>query len=180
MDHRVNVKGTISLKPLHPKLFFTQNCIANFTKCQSLWRKKEMEEQKENKSFVTINVHAARDMLNSDGYRYLDVRTVEEFNKSHVENAHNVPYMFLTEQGRVKNPDFIAQVEPIYNKDDHLIVACNSGGRSSQASIDLLNYGYKHVVNMGGGYSAWVDAGFAGDKPEEELKTSCKFRPKKS
>ena len=30
---------------------------------------------------------------------------------------------------------------------------------------------------MEGGYSAWVDSGFAGDKPAEELKTFCKFRP---
>ena len=31
---------------------------------------------------------------------------------------------------------------------------------------------------MGGGYSAWVDSGLAGgDKPAEELKTVCKFRP---
>jgi len=29
---------------------------------------------------------------------------------------------------------------------------------------------------MGGGYSAWVDAGFAGEKPAEELKSSCKIR----
>lgn len=37
--------------------------------------------------------------------------------------------------------------------------------------------GYEHVANMGGGYSAWVDSGFAGDKPSEELKIACKFRP---
>ncbi|XP_015952826.1 protein HIGH ARSENIC CONTENT 1, mitochondrial [Arachis duranensis] len=139
-----------------------------------------MEDHKEHQNFVTIDVHAAKDMLNLDGYHYLDVRTVEEFNKSHVENAQNVPYMFLTEQGRVQNPDFIDQVEAIYKKDDHLIVACNSGGRASRACVDLLDHGYKHVVNMGGGYSAWVDAGFAVDKPPEELKTSCKFRPKQS
>ena len=30
---------------------------------------------------------------------------------------------------------------------------------------------------MGGGYSAWVDNGLAGEKPPEELKTACKFRP---
>ena len=30
---------------------------------------------------------------------------------------------------------------------------------------------------MGGGYSAWVDSCLAGDKPPEELKTACKFRP---
>jgi hypothetical protein len=37
--------------------------------------------------------------------------------------------------------------------------------------------GFEHVTNMEGGYSAWVDSGFAGDKPAEELKTFCKFRP---
>ncbi|KAF8081836.1 hypothetical protein N665_0864s0014 [Sinapis alba] len=55
-------------------------------------------------------------------------------------------------------------------------VACNSGGRASRACVDLLNAGYEHVTNMEGGYSAWVDAGFAGDKPAAELKTACKFR----
>ncbi|KAE9616392.1 putative Rhodanese-like domain-containing protein [Lupinus albus] len=103
--------------------------------------------------------------------------SVEEFNKSHVENAHNVPYMFITEAGRVKNPDFIAHVSAIRKSEDNLVVACNSGGRSLKASVDLIDSGFKHIVNMGGGYSAWVDAGFAGNNPAEKLKTACKFRP---
>lgn len=37
--------------------------------------------------------------------------------------------------------------------------------------------GYEHVANIEGGYSAWVDAGFAGDKSAAELKTACRFRP---
>lgn len=40
-----------------------------------------------------------------------------------------------------------------------------------------VTQGYEHIINMGGGYSGWVDAGFAGNIPAEELKTSCKFRP---
>ncbi|KAJ1418526.1 Rhodanese-like domain [Sesbania bispinosa] len=136
-----------------------------------------MAAQQDQQNLATVDVHTAKDLLNSSGYRYLDVRSVEEFNKSHVENAHNVPYMFITEAGRVKNPDFVNQVAAICKNEDHLIVACNSGGRSSRACVDLIDSGYKNVVNMGGGYSAWVDAGFAGNKPAEELKTSCKFRP---
>ncbi|KAG4984946.1 hypothetical protein AAZX31_12G017000 [Glycine max] len=136
-----------------------------------------MDAPKDHQNVVTIDVHAAKDLLNSSGYRYLDVRSVEEFNKSHVENAHNVPYVFITEAGRVKNPDFVDQVAAICKNEDHLIVACNSGGRSLRASVDLLDSGFKNIVNMGGGYSAWVDAGFAGNKPGEDLKTSCKFRP---
>ncbi|XP_047177162.1 protein HIGH ARSENIC CONTENT 1, mitochondrial isoform X1 [Vigna umbellata] len=150
-----------------------------------------MDAPKDHQNVVTIDVHAAKNLLNSSDYRYLDVRSVEEFNKSHAENAYNVPYMFITEAGkmslkgqsksikiwgRVKNPDFVEQVAAICENEDHLIVACNSGGRSLRASVDLLDSGFKHIVNMGGGYSAWVDAGFAGDKPPEELKTSCKIR----
>uniref|UniRef100_A0A1J3CW90 Rhodanese-like domain-containing protein 19, mitochondrial n=1 Tax=Noccaea caerulescens TaxID=107243 RepID=A0A1J3CW90_NOCCA len=123
-----------------------------------------------------VDVYTAKGLL-SVGHRYLDVRTNEEFVKSHVEDALNIPYMFKTEEGRVINPDFLTQVASVCKKDEHLIVACNAGGRGSRACVDLLNAGYEHVANMGGGYSAWVDSGFAGDKPSEELKIACKFRP---
>ncbi|XP_022146257.1 protein HIGH ARSENIC CONTENT 1, mitochondrial [Momordica charantia] len=134
-----------------------------------------MEVEKRSEDVVTIDVRDARDMLQK-GYLYLDVRSVEEYNKSHVENALNVPYMFITPQGRVKNPDFLAQVSSVLKKEDHLVVACNSGGRALRACVDLLNAGFEHVRNMGGGYSAWVDSGFSGNKPPEELKIACKFR----
>ncbi|KAG6748482.1 hypothetical protein POTOM_048405 [Populus tomentosa] len=107
---------------------------------------------------ITVDVHAAKGLIAS-GHRYLDVRTAEEFNKSHVDNALNVPFMFKTDEGRVKNPEFLSKVASICNKDDYLVV------------------GFEHVTNMEGGYSAWVDSGFAGDKPADELKTFCKFRP---
>ncbi|XP_022985695.1 protein HIGH ARSENIC CONTENT 1, mitochondrial [Cucurbita maxima] len=134
-----------------------------------------MESEKRPEDVVTVDVQVAKDLLQK-GQLYLDVRTVEEYNKGHVENALNVPYMFLTPEGRVKNPDFLAQVTSILKKEDHVVVACNSGGRGHRACIDLRNAGYEHVKNMGGGYSAWVDSGFAGDKPAEELKIACKFR----
>ncbi|KAJ1415115.1 Rhodanese-like domain [Sesbania bispinosa] len=137
-----------------------------------------MDAQKNHQNVVTVDVHAAKDLLNSSGYCYLDVRTVKEFSNSHVENAHNVPYMVITEAGWVKNPDFVCQVAAICKKEDHLIVGCYSGGRSFRACVDLLDSGFKHVVNMGGGYSAWMeDAEFVGgNKQAEEQKTSCKFR----
>ncbi|KAI3853245.1 hypothetical protein MKW92_019417 [Papaver armeniacum] len=126
----------------------------------------------------TVDVHAAKNLLDSSGFRYLDVRTVEEYNKSHVENAINIPYLFKTPEGRLKNPEFLDQVSAVCTKDDQLVVACNSGGRSFMACTDLLQAGYANVKNMNGGYSAWVDNGLAGnDKPAEEMKTVCKFRP---
>ncbi|KAG6549422.1 hypothetical protein Mapa_009142 [Marchantia paleacea] len=40
----------------------------------------------------SVPVQVARELLNV-GHRYLDVRTVKEFDGGHVEGAVNVPYM---------------------------------------------------------------------------------------
>ncbi|KAK4757194.1 hypothetical protein SAY87_007321 [Trapa incisa] len=128
----------------------------------------------------TVDVHTAKGLLSNKDHVYLDVRTEEEFNKSHVEGALNVPFMFKTSEGKKKNPDFLSKVTAICKKEDRLVVGCNSGGRSIMACVELVNAGYANVRNMEGGYSKWVDAGFAADqgKPAEELKTACKFRSK--
>uniref|UniRef100_A0A1D1YSW6 Rhodanese-like domain-containing protein 19, mitochondrial n=1 Tax=Anthurium amnicola TaxID=1678845 RepID=A0A1D1YSW6_9ARAE len=117
---------------------------------------------------ATVDVHAAKDLVCS-GHRYLDVRTVEEFNKGHPEGALNVPYMFFTPQGRVKNTEFVEQVSKICSKDDHVVVGCASGVRSLQATADLLSAGFNHVKNMGGGFAAWTENGFAVRKPQSAL-----------
>uniref|UniRef100_A0A5B7B1M3 Putative thiosulfate sulfurtransferase 18 isoform X2 n=1 Tax=Davidia involucrata TaxID=16924 RepID=A0A5B7B1M3_DAVIN len=118
---------------------------------------------------VTVDVHAAKDLIRA-GHRYLDVRTEDEFKKGHVnvENALNIPYMFNTPEGRVKNPKFMEQVLSACTKDDHLVVGCQTGVRSVYATTDLLKADFKHVCNMGGGYVAWVENGFAVKKPEVE------------
>ncbi|XP_009612115.1 protein HIGH ARSENIC CONTENT 1, mitochondrial [Nicotiana tomentosiformis] len=137
-----------------------------------------MDSIKSNEDVSHVDVISAKDLLSS-GHRYLDVRTVEEFNRGHIDKAINIPYMFLTEEGRVQNPNFLVQVSSVCQKEDHLIVGCNSGGRGRRACVDLLNAGYKDVINLEGGYSGWVDNEFKGDNKAEaeQFKTACKFRP---
>lgn len=108
---------------------------------------------------VTVDVLAAKKLLGTT-HRYLDVRTEEEFKKGHVENALNIPYMFNTPEGRVKNPKFMEQVMAACSKEDRLLVGCQSGVRSAYATSELLNADFKNVYNMGGGYLDWVDKGF--------------------
>ncbi|CAJ1942335.1 unnamed protein product [Sphenostylis stenocarpa] len=111
---------------------------------------------------VTIDVHAAKGLIQTS-HVYLDVRTVEEFQKGHVDAAKviNIPYMFNTPEGRVKNPEFLKEVSSACKKEDHIIVGCQSGVRSVYATTDLLTEGFKDVSNMGGGYLAWVKNEFA-------------------
>ncbi|KAK2408857.1 hypothetical protein P8452_70537 [Trifolium repens] len=110
---------------------------------------------------VTIDVLATKSLIETT-HVYLDVRTVEEFQKGHVdaEKVINIAYMFNTPEGRVKNPEFLKEVSSLCKKEDHLIVGCQSGVRSVYATIDLLAEGYKDVSNMGGGYLDWVKKEF--------------------
>ncbi|XP_057418819.1 thiosulfate sulfurtransferase 18-like [Lotus japonicus] len=88
---------------------------------------------------VTIDVVAAKGLIQTT-HVYLDVRTVEEFEKGHVDTVKmiNIPYMFNT-------PEVELDVK-----------GCQSGVRSLYATADLLAEGFKDVSNMGGGYVDWL------------------------
>ncbi|XP_065856553.1 rhodanese-like domain-containing protein 17 isoform X2 [Euphorbia lathyris] len=111
---------------------------------------------------VTVDVKDAKSLLDSgSGYIYLDVRTEEEFKKGHVDGENikifNIPYMFNTPQGRVKNPNFLEELSAVCKEEDKIIVGCQSGVRSLYAAADMLTAGFKDVKNMGGGYLSWVE-----------------------
>ncbi|XP_050127495.1 thiosulfate sulfurtransferase 18-like isoform X3 [Malus sylvestris] len=88
---------------------------------------------------VTVDVQEAKHLLES-GYGYLEVRTEEEYKKGHVDTKKilNIPYMFNTPKGMVKNPQFLEEVSSACNKDDLIVVGCQSGVRSLYATADLL------------------------------------------
>ncbi|XP_057746339.1 thiosulfate sulfurtransferase 18-like [Arachis stenosperma] len=117
---------------------------------------------------ATVDVISTKGLI-QNGHVYLDVRTVEEFQKGHVdaEKIINIPYMFNTPQGRVKNSEFLKEVSSsAFKKEDHIIVGCQSGVRSLYATADLLAEGYKDVNNMGGGYLDWIKNEFPVKAPK--------------
>ncbi|XP_042506760.1 thiosulfate sulfurtransferase 18-like [Macadamia integrifolia] len=119
-------------------------------------------------ALVTIDVHDAKDLLDSGAYWYVDARTKEEFKEGYVDvkKIVNIPYMFKTPEGNfTKNPLFVKHVSSIFKNDCPLIVGCLSGSRSLHAATALENSGFKNVTNMGGGYSAWVKSGYPVKKP---------------
>lgn len=44
--------------------------------------------------------------------------------------------------------------------DDHIVVYCQAGQRSSVAAETLADLGYRHVYNVRGSMNAWLDAGY--------------------
>ncbi len=75
----------------------------------------------------------------------VDVRTPEEYETGHIENALNINWY---------DEDFTAQFVNI-PKEDVIYVYCKMGGRSSKAQQLLDSLGYKKVVNLEGGYEAY-------------------------
>ena len=100
----------------------------------------------------------AHQLLGS-GYRYIDVRTEQEFANGHPAGAVNVPVVFpdrATNQMAV-NPEFLAVVQAHFPKDAKLVIGCLSGGRSQRAAELLAQVGYTDLINMQGGFGGARD-----------------------
>ena len=93
------------------------------------------------------------------GWRYVDVRSIPEFEAGHPDGAYNVPLMhFLPGRGMSPNPDFLDVLVRRFAKDDKLIMGCKTGGRSLRAAELLAAQGFSSVVDMQGGYEGEKDA----------------------
>lgn len=109
-------------------------------------------------SLQRISPEEARDLLDSeDGYIYLDVRSVPEFEAGHPPGAKNVPILNRTYMGMRPNQDFVSVCESAFGKDAKIITACLKGGRSMQAAHVLIANGFSNVVDMRGGYHGESD-----------------------
>ena len=93
-------------------------------------------------------------LAGSDGCRYLDVRTVEEYEAGHPAGALNIPVVVQEAGtgGMAPNPEFLRVVQATFDRTTQLVVGCKSGGRSAMAAQLLTEAGYESVSNMVGGF----------------------------
>ena len=97
---------------------------------------------------------AAR-LVESEGYVYIDVRSVPEFDQGHPAPAVNIPLLHADEQtGQMTpNSDFVRVVNANFPVDSKLVLGCRTGQRSDHAAQLLQSMGYQSVVNMRCGFS---------------------------
>lgn len=88
---------------------------------------------KENK-ITKINGSKAKELIKENAV-LIDVRTKEEYNEGHIEDAINIPY---TEINKIN-----------YDKDTVIIVYCRSGNRSNLAAEELVSLGYTSIYDLG-------------------------------
>ncbi len=83
--------------------------------------------------------------LHNKGALVLDVRSAEEFATGHIVNARNITLETLA-----NSLDSIKKY-----REKPVIVCCESGTRSAQATKQLKAQGYTTVFNLSGGLAAW-------------------------
>jgi rhodanese-related sulfurtransferase len=104
-----------------------------------------------------VSPDEALSLVDREGWSYVDVRSVPEFESGHPEGAYNVPIAHLGPMGMSPNPEFLGVMEKAFPKDSKLVIGCKSGGRSLQASGMLLAAGFQNVVDQRAGFQGGMD-----------------------
>ena len=106
-----------------------------------------------------VSPEQAHDLMQGQGYAYLDVRSVPEFTQGHPTGAYNVPIIHMGPAGNHANPRFLEVVERRFAKDAPLVVGCRTSARSQQAAALMEQAGFSNLIVQ--------QAGFVGPSPME-------------
>lgn len=103
-------------------------CLIMLTGC--------VENKEESKM---ISAHEAKKMMDTKEVVIVDVRTFYEYEQGHIKDAINVPLSMIEESNK-----------DMPEKDEIILIYCQSGNRSKQASQKFLDLGYQQVYDFGG------------------------------
>ena len=107
------------------------------------------ETDKQSK-IISVTVENVFEIINSNkDYLLLDVRSIEEYEKFHIDEAKNI---MLSEI--INRLDELPKSRPI-------IVYCDTGDRSKLAANILVKNGFTEVYNMEGGILSWQGKGYS-------------------
>lgn len=107
-----------------------------------------------------ITADEAKQLMDTEGYKLLDVRSMPEFNAEHPQGAYNIPYLHRAPHGMIPNGDFARVVQSAFpDKSEKIITTCQMGGRSVRAAAELMNLGYQNVIDLRGGFGSERDDG---------------------
>ncbi|MFN5346026.1 MAG: rhodanese-like domain-containing protein [Bacteroidota bacterium] len=87
-------------------------------------------------------------MAESKNITLLDVRTPGEFSEGHIKSAVNADW----------NGGGFERVVSGYDKSKTYFLYCRSGHRSGLAAEWMRRHGFKNVIELDGGISAWQSA----------------------
>lgn len=98
----------------------------------------------------SVQVAEWKEDYDTGEYIILDVRTREEFEQSHIENAINIDFYSNSFESELNNLD----------KNKKYLIYCRSGARSSK-TLDLMReLDFLEVKDLSGGIISWSKLGY--------------------
>ena len=116
---------------------------------------------------TTLPTAAAIAAHGKDDVVFVDIRDPRE-----LEREGKIPGSFSCTRGMLEfwiDPTS-PYAKPIFQEDKKFIFHCASGWRSALAAKTAQDMGLKPVAHLGGGFTAWRDAGEAIEKVEPKAK----------
>ncbi len=105
-------------------------------------------------SGASVSTLQATQLMNQQNAVVLDIRDASEYAKGHLINARNIPLSELeTRAGELEK-----------HKTKPLVIVCENDHRSGKAVAALRKRGFEQVFALGGGISAWRQAGLPLEK----------------
>ena len=105
---------------------------------------------------TTYSVDDARDLHGRDDVQFIDIRDVRELEREGV-----IPGAFHAPRGMLEfwvDPDSPYHRD-VFAQDKEYVLFCAAGWRSALATKTLMDMGMERVAHVGGGFSAWKEAG---------------------
>jgi len=99
----------------------------------------------QNTSFIEVVNKESYLELIKQNHQIIDVRTPNEFENGHIENAVNIDF---------KAADFIENISAL-NKNKTLLIYCRSGNRSGKAAKIMDSLGFTKIYDLEGGFMNW-------------------------
>ena len=105
----------------------------------------------------TIDPAGAHALLGQDDVVFVDVRDVRE-----VQREGRIPGSFHCPRGMLEfwiDPDS-PYARDVFARDARFVFYCNLGWRSALAAQTATRMGLGRVCHIGGGFTAWAEAGY--------------------
>jgi UDP-N-acetylglucosamine 2-epimerase (non-hydrolysing) len=92
-----------------------------------------------------------------EGWHFVDVREPDEFAAGHLPGAKSSPRGFLEVKADLEHKKRDPWFE---DRGRRLLLYCGGGHRSALAAQALQQMGFREVLSLAGGYTAWTERGY--------------------
>ena len=90
-----------------------------------------------------IRTPQLKELMQNDDIQFIDVRPPQQYNQFHIYGFENIPL----KQIRKESTNL--------NKDQPVVLVCQTGMKGNEASKRLKRRGFKKLANLQGGLSTW-------------------------